>query len=670
MSNRRPHKLFPWSKRGLGLQVKRSSHSEMAHEVLFEDDFTHLKDRPLFLGVVVPRSRFVVTMILIFVIITILLGRAMTMQILESTTYQARAEGNRLRTKIIPARRGIIRDDDGRILAENIPSFDLRVIPWLLPKDPNTRDDLLAHVGRQVGMSLEEIHTAIASEKDPSQSLTLMRDVPYARAIAVQILLGSDPAIHITIGSKREYPYSKNIESLSHVLGYVGAISPRELAAHPQYRQVDLIGKVGIEASYESLLHGIPGEQQTEVNAQNSVTTIVSRRVPIDGTDINLSLDVDIQRAAERALHDELKLKHLTRGAVIVMDPRDGSLLAVVSLPAYNDNIFSGTVSSTQYRALINNPDHPLLPRAWAGVYPSGSTVKPTIATAALAEGIITPKTTVDSVGGIKVGGRFFPDWKAGGHGITNVRKAIALSVNTFFYYIGGGYKSFIGLGVDRLTKWMRKFGLGSKTGIDVPGESAGFVPSKEWKEKTKGEHWYTGDTYNLSIGQGDLLVTPLQVALWTAEIANGGFVIKPHFVESLGQKANLLVATSTRGTQPIAPAPDIATVRAGMRDTVTYGSGRRLSNLPFTVAGKTGTAQWRKGRPNHSWFTAFAPYNNPEIVVTVLLEEGIEGTTTAVPVARKILEAWYAKKMKKRSSSHRRSKTSLFQYQSLPQQR
>ncbi len=325
------------------------------------------------------------------------------------------------------------------------------------------------------------------------------------------------------------------------------------------------------------------------------------------------------------------------------MDPRDGSILALVSLPAYDDNLFSGTVSSTEYQKLVQDPDHPLLPRAWAGVYPSGSTVKPTIAVAALSEGIITPQTTVNSVGGLRIGSTFFPDWKAGGHGITNVRKAIALSVNTFFYYVGGGYESFIGLGVDRLTSWMRKFGLGRQSGIDVPGEASGFVPSKEWKEKTKGERWYTGDTYNLSIGQGDLLVTPVQVALWTAEVANGGWRVIPHFGWYEGAQADgTLLATSTHVGDQIA-APDVMkTVELGMRDTVTYGSGRALVNFPVAVAGKTGTAQWRNDKPNHAWFTAYAPFDDPQIVVTVLLEEGGEGSSVAVPVAQKVLQAWY----------------------------
>jgi penicillin-binding protein 2 len=265
------------------------------------------------------------------------------------------------------------------------------------------------------------------------------------------------------------------------------------------------------------------------------------------------------------------------------------------------------------------------------------------VATAALEEGVITANTTVFSTGGVRIGSSFFADWRAGGHGATNVRKAIADSVNTFFYYIGGGYESFVGLGVDRLVKWLRLFGLGTRTGIDLPGERPGFVPDADWKAKTKGERWYVGDTYNLSIGQGDLLVTPLQVASYTSTIADSGIHITPHvaqaFIASDGTETPIDI---NRATSTVASLSSIQIVRQGMRETVVSGSGRSLSNLPFSVAGKTGTAQWRNDRATHAWFTSFAPYEKPEIVVTVLIEEGGEGSLTAIPVARQILQAWW----------------------------
>ena len=636
MSNPDP---FRWRDAGgLGLQVDLTSSSIISHEVMYEDELTRIKEHPVFLGAAIPEKRFLMIGIMVFSFLILLFARAFWMQVVQGATYQALAENNRLRHDILLPKRGVIRDRNGVILAENIPSFDVRAVESGLPLPGESREELFGSIGRSIGMTVGEIEAVIASSTDPDESVVLKRDVPYDRALAVTIIASQSQGITVVVGSKRRYPESGTTMSLSHLLGYVGGISKDELAQKRQegYRQVDLIGKTGIEASYESLLRGVAGERVYEVDSRHRITAVVGQRTAVDGTDVRLSLDVQLQRAAETSLATSLASAHASRGAVVAMDPRDGSILALVSWPSYDNNLFTGSVSSTAYRALIENPDHPMMPRAWSGTYPSGSTIKPVIALAGLAEGVISPKTTVLSVGGIQIGPWFFPDWKAGGHGTVNVRSAIAWSVNTFFYYLGGGYNQFIGLGVDRLTEWMRKFGLGSKTGIDIPGESAGFVPSQEWKEKTKSERWFIGDTYNLSIGQGDLLVTPLQVASYTATIANGGHPVTPHLKMDDTRRS---VSTSTT----IAPPEAVQTVRLGMRDTVVYGSGRALAALPIPVAGKTGTAQWRSDKPNHAWFTSFAPFEKPEIVVTVLLEEGVEGSSTAVPVARDVLNAWIA---------------------------
>jgi len=627
--------IFGWSKDGIGQKINRRSSDLMSHEILFEEEFSHVQDRPLYVGIRLPPWRFLMAFVLGFGLVFGLMGRAFWMQIPQGNAFQERAEANRLRHLPIQAKRGIIRDRNGVILAENIPSFDLEITPWYLPADKATQEEVLGRIGRTVGMSLEDLKAIVgATSTDPLEPIVVKRDIPYESAIGLKLIEG-DPATHLVIGQKRRYPLSTELPSLSHVLGYVGSISPAELKLKkPEgYRQTDLIGKTGLESSYEAILRGTYGEEVFEVDAQNRQTSLVSQHLSEDGQDLRLSLDIDIQRAAELALREELEKEKLFRGSVVAIDPRDGSVLAIVSLPAYDDNLFSGTVSSTYYKSLLADENRPLLPRAWAGVFPSGSTVKPVVAIAALTEGVIKPNTTVQSSGGIHIGNSFFPDWKPGGHGTTNVRWAIAQSVNTFFYTIGGGYQSFTGLGVDRLTDWMRRFGLGAKSGIDLPSEGAGFVPSREWKERVRGERWYIGDTYNLSIGQGDLLVTPLQVAQYTAEVANGGLKVTP----KLGPITSGAVSTTR-----IADAAIVEVVRAGMRDTVTVGSGRALSNLPFEASGKTGTAQWRNDRPSHAWFTTYAPSAKPEIVVTVLLEEGIEGSRTAVPVAKKVLEAWW----------------------------
>lgn len=636
---------FRWRREGEGMKVHRGDEGMVLHEVMYEDQFTHIKDRPLFMGISIPEWRFHLVAGVMVLLLGGLFGRAFWIQVVHGASFREQAERNRLRHEVISPRRGIIRDRNGRILAENIPSFDVHITERQLPDEPSTREELLGKLSRIIGLSVEEIQGTLNASTDPDESVVIQRDIPYDRALAVNILAADATGLDVVVGSKRRYSESDETPTLSHILGYVSGITKDELAARREqgYRQVDLVGKAGVESTYESILRGEPGERLYEVDSRHHVTAEVGEKNAIDGQDLTLSINLDLQRATEKALKEGIEKAKVGRGSVVVMDPRDGSILAIASWPAYDDNIFSGSVSSTLYKALLDNPDHPLLPRAWAGTYPSGSTAKPVISTAALAEGVVTAQATVLSTGGIQVGPWFFPDWKAGGHGSVNVRSAIAWSVNTFFYYVGGGYNSFVGLGVDKMTLWMRKFGLGSKTGIDVPGEAAGFVPSRDWKEKTKSERWYIGDTYNLSIGQGDLLVTPLQVASFTATIANGGHIVQPKIGMRYGRpdEGQTDVAIHKQ-EETIASPADIQTVRLGMRDTVIYGSGRALSVLPFPVAGKTGTAQWRSDKANHAWFTSFAPFDNPQVVVTVLLEEGVEGSVSAVPVAKEVLQAWW----------------------------
>ncbi len=285
----------------------------------------------------------------------------------------------------------------------------------------------------------------------------------------------------------------------------------------------------------------------------------------------------------------------------------------------------------------------PLFNRSISGEYPSGSTVKIVVATAALEEKVISENTTVVSTGGLHIGAWTFPDWKPGGHGVVDVRKAIANSVNTFFYYVGGGYNDFVGLGVDRLEKYFKLFGLNEKTGIDLAGERAGFVPSAAWKKEVKGETWYIGDTYHLAIGQGDLTVTPLQVANYTAAVANGGTLYSPRLVKAiLDDKNQLIKEVSTKIIRSnLADPNNLRIVREGMRETVTAGSARSLQTVPVPVAGKTGTAQWSSKKYPHAWFAGFAPYDNPQIAIVVLVEEGREGSSVATPIAKEIL-TWY----------------------------
>lgn len=606
--------------------------------------------------------------IMLFGIIA-LWSRTFYLQIIRGNEFVHKAEGNRLRTIPIVAERGIIYDRFNQELVHNVPSFSLSIIPQGLPNPVSQgpeRAAILERLSVVTGLSLDEIMKQLDRARASTyQTLTIKENLDYKAALSLYLENNDLPGIIINTGSRRWYgpiptstaPTNKNEipvatstfpESLSHVLGYTGKLNDTEwdVFRNKDYLQTDSLGKTGIEKIYEPYLRGTYGKKIIEVDALEREQTTISVEPPEPGKNINLTIDLEAQKILEQALRKALVLNKKTRGSAIALNPTTGEVYALVSYPAFSSNDFSGGISSSTYGNYLANPDHPLFNRAIGGNFPPGSTLKPVVASAALEEHIVTSQTSILSNGGIKVDKWFFPDWKAGGHGITNVTKALAWSVNTFFYYVGGGYKDFKGLGARKVLEYFEKFGLGAKTGIDLPGENSGFIPSPEWKEQVKKEPWYVGDTYNISIGQGDILVTPLQVAEWTAMVANGGYHITPHVLEKIVDPRTKKSENFTiqKSTSTVVSAGTIATVRQGMRECVTYGSCKMLSVLPFSAAGKTGTAQWSHSKDTHAWFAAFAPYNNPQIVVAVLVEEGGEGSIVSQPVALDFL-MWWGKK-------------------------
>lgn len=572
----------------------------------------------------------------------IIFTRIVYLQIIKGSYYFALAESNRVRVEVIKAERGVIYDRKGEQLVENMPFFKLEVIPADLPKSPEERQDILTKVNELTPLDFSEIDLTL--EQAPSFSyrpLPLKDDLSYEEAVMFKVKEAEFPGIQLKLGYRRHYLTDN---SLAHVLGYIGKITQTEVEADVdrEYLLTDYLGKTGLELYYEKELKGRDGKKQIEVDALGQELKVISQALANPGFDLVLSLNNQLQEICEEELLAGLRKSYSQRGAVIALDPQSGEILALVNIPYYDNNEFARGISQESYQELIEDSNRPLFARAWSGEYPSGSTIKPIFALAALEEGIITPQTGFTSVGGIWVSRWFFPDWKAGGHGYTNVYKAIAESVNTFFYYISGGAENFTGLGLERMVEWSELFGLGSKLSLDLPGERPGFVPTQEWKERVKEELWYIGDTYHFGIGQGDVLVTPLQVASWTSVFANGGTLWQPHLVQKFisrdrGEKMFKLKALR----ENFASKANVEVVRGGLRRAVTEGSARRLSLLPFSAAGKTGTAQWSTKKKSHSWFTGFAPFEDPEIVITVLIEEGGEGSESAVPVAYEILKRW-----------------------------
>ncbi|MSR85737.1 hypothetical protein EXS71_04890, partial [Candidatus Uhrbacteria bacterium] len=408
---------------------------EIHHEVLFEDEINTLKHESLFVDQAYGKRHFLFALIILLLAWGILMGRAVWMQVWQGGWYQGLAEANRLRSVPIWPRRGRILDRQNHVLADNVARFQVTLTPHDLPHDEDAWSIEVGEAARLLGRTIQDF-SAYRPRTAPFYDETILAadSLTYKQAVAFAVALPHLQGFELAIRPRRRYPFSFEIQSLSHVLGYVGKLSPEEYIQDKSsgYRHVDEKGKAGVERSLEQGLRGTVGEHVSEVDARGRVKALVGDKPASDGQDIQLSLDLDLQRSTEQALSDELRAAHIDRGAAIAMDPRDGSILALVSLPAYDNNIFSGSVSSTVYQALLDNPNQPLFPRAWAGTYPSGSTVKIVISVAALAEKVITPYTTVLSVGGLKIGPWFFPDWKAGGHGVIDVRRAIAWSVNTF----------------------------------------------------------------------------------------------------------------------------------------------------------------------------------------------------------------------------------------------
>jgi penicillin-binding protein 2 len=609
-----------------------------------------------YIGTSISVKKNIIMLLLISLGLGTILGRAIQLQIFNGNHYRSLAEGNRIRRIAIPAERGIIIDRFGIELVHNIPGFSLALVPQDLPHDPLNRSKLLSQVAQIANVPKDSLTALLTRYGSYSfESLPIKDNLNYNTALKLYIQNATLPGIEVKSGSERGYytldktsSTKQIIPSLSHLLGYVGRLNDAEVEADvdKNYLPSDIIGKTGLEKQYEMYLRGTYGRKKIEVNAIGKEQSVLAVEPPIPGQDVELSIDLEAQKKLETLVKDTADKTGQKRIAAIAMDPNNGEVLALVSWPTFDNNKFVQGIDTATYQSYINDKDKPLFNRVISGLYPPGSTVKLVVSAAALQEKIITQFTSVNSVGGLQLGDRFFKDWKIGGHGITNVTKALAWSVNTFFYYVGGGYQNFVGLGVDRLVMYMRYFGMAAKTGIDLPNENTGFLPSRDWKKTTKGESWYVGDTYNLSIGQGDMLVTPLQVALWTAAVANDGILVTPHLgkkiIESDTKKETILKYPSHEITA--VSKSNLAIVQQGMRDCVTYGSCKMLGSLHFSTAGKTGTAQWSNTHPTHAWFTSFAPYKNPQIIVTVLVEDGGEGASVTQPIALGFLN-WWGKK-------------------------
>ncbi len=596
--------------------------------------------------------RALLAFVLVLLLMAALVSRLMYLQVSEHERYRSLSDRNRIQLQAVPPNRGLIYDANGVLLAENRPSPTLSLVKERIAD----LDATIAELATLVTISERDIEGFERRQKQrrrPYEAVPLRFRLGEEEIARVAVNFHRLPGVQIDAELIRHYPQGT---SLVHALGYVGRINQQELKRldEQNYNGTNYIGKLGVEKFYEAQLHGTVGVQQVEANARGQVLQVLSRQDPIPGRDLSLYLDLQLQRAAEQALGE-------SRGAVVALDPKTGGILALVSTPGYDPNAFVSGISSRDYKALQQDENLPLFNRALRGRYPPASTIKPIIGLAAIDSGTIGLRHKVWDPGWYQLttGGRFYRDWKRQGHGRVGLREAIAESCDVFFYDVGNR------MGIDPMSDYLGRFGFGKETSLDLPEAHGAFLPSRAWKKADRGSSWFAGDSLNLSIGQGFLVSTPLQLATATMVIANRGTWINPRMLKSMaGQDAQGLEFTlevpEKKRMDPVALKRDsywdfiIRSMEEVMHGA--HGTARRSgAGSSYRIAGKTGTAQVLGIKQNerydaeklaekhrdHGLFVGFAPIDNPQIVIAVVVENGGGGSSAAAPVARQVLDSY-----------------------------
>lgn len=597
-------------------------------------------------------TRRIITCAVIALLLTgTVLTRLIVLQLINADYYAAQSEGNQIRVQPLPPTRGLIFDRNGKILAENTPSYQLEITPEQVVNVEGTLERLVEH-GLLEAESLGRIRGLINSKRR-FDSIPILQRLSDEQVARFAVLRPYFPGVEIRARLTRSYPYGM---VASHALGYVSGISAadQELLDPAAYAGTPHIGKVSIERSYESELHGDVGHQDVLVNVHGRKMQVLDTELSVPGNDLILSLDIDAQMAAETALTGR-------RGAVVAIDPRNGEILVFASAPDFDPNRFIAGLTQTEFRALQNNPDQPLFNRALQGAYPPGSTIKPILALTGLEQNAIAADQTRVCRGHYSLPGltHRYRDWKPGGHGIIDMHDAIVQSCDTYFYELAND------VGIDVMSRAMMGFGLGSETGIDISPEGDGLVPTREWKRRNfsapEDQIWFPGETIIVGIGQGYLLTTPLQLAHATATIAAHGTRYRPSLVQAIRDPVSGVVAErNPRELEPVRVAKQerwdqiIGAMEGVMSDP--KGTARAAgAGAPWRIAGKSGTAQvfsvaqdetynedeLAERMRDHALFVAFAPVDDPRIAIAVIVENGGSGSGVAAPVARRVMEAY-----------------------------
>jgi penicillin-binding protein 2 len=563
-----------------------------------------------------------------------LLGQLWYLQVLEGGRLQELSEKNRIRIRPVAAPRGILFDRNGLALVDNRPAFTLS----LIPREMDDRDTVLARLSVLLKIPLAELEESL--DRVPADS---MRAVRVRRGLSLEEVTKVEerklelPGVLVEVEPQRVYPTST---FAAHLLGFVREVSDEQMK-QGRYRRGDMIGQSGLERVLDEYLRGRDGGERIEVDALGRPVQVMKREEPYPGAQVVTTVDRRIQEAAERAMAGRA-------GAVIVMDPRNGDVLAITSSPAFPLDRFTGNLDREEWLRVVRDPMTPLMNRALQGQYAPGSLFKVIVTAAGLQEGSLTPMDRTYCNGEYHLGTWTFKDWKGGGHGHVDLRSALVQSCNIFFYQAG------LKVGPEAIARYARSFGLGAPSGIDLGSEKPGLVPFAEWSRHRSGRGWQAGDTINMSIGQGQLLVTPLQVARMMAAVANGGILWKPRLVQrvELGD-GSLAYSASSKMTGRVDLSPVVwSFLRHALSGAVNEGGTGAAARIPgVEIAGKTGTAQSvaksdsAKGQ-DHAWFASFAPAEDPQYVVVVLVERGGRGGQVAAPIARQIYQAIFLEKV------------------------
>lgn len=594
------------------------------------------------------RNRVFIAMGIVAFFLLLLVSRYAYLQIISYEEFHTASDKNRIRLQPLAPARGYIYDRNGVLLADNYPVFSAT----LSRADVEDIDDTLRRLTPILSLTEEDIKgfqsRIKASRKTERVAIKLnLTEQDIARFSEIKYQF---PGVKIETQMTRYYPHG---ELFAHVIGYVGRINDKELKTIDKdaYAGTNLIGKIGVEKSYEDLLHGVPGNESVEADAFGNVLRHLGRKDPIRGNDLFLSLDYGLQVVASQQLAGR-------RGAIVAMNPNTGEILALVSSPSFNPNLFVTGISHTDYSALRDNLDQPLYNRAVQGVYPPGSTIKPMFGLGGIHYGYVNWQTAISDPGYFTLPGdsHRFRDHKKSGHGTVNLHKAQVVSCDTYFYVLS--YR----MGIEKMDMWMRQFGFGEKTGIDLPSESSGLYPNPDWKMRTREAKWLKGETISVSIGQGAFTATPLQLAMATAITANQGAKVTPHVLrESRGAK-NFKVHNGTNGKIDFNGQPeDWIKMRDAMVDVIQSGTGKGIKGgLQYQIAGKTGTAQVKsiaqgkryneallnERQLDHGLFVGFAPADRPQIAIAVILENG-RGGAAATALARPVFDYWLLQREK-----------------------